>query len=165
MPVFPVLHYLPEFAPTHVHWLSDAIQPPHFLSPPFSCLQSFPASGSFPMSQLFTSGSQSIGASASVLPVNIQGWFSLGLTDFISLLSKGLSSVLSSTTIWKHQFFSAQTSDPTLMCLWLISLSALTGELLQKEIAQGMSSVWISHLAAFDNNNILLFEIVFFLGF
>ena len=79
---------------------------------PFSSyLQCFPASGSLPMSQLFTSGSQSIGASASVLPVNIQGWFSLGLTDLISLLSKGLSSVFSSTTIWKHQFFSAQTSD------------------------------------------------------
>ena len=56
-------------------------------------------------------------------------------------------------------------SDPTLMWLWLISLSALTGELLQKVIAQGMSSVWISHLAAFDNNSILLFEIFFFLGF
>ena len=57
---FPVLHYLPEFAPTYVHWLSDAIQPPHFLSPPFSCLQSFPASGSFPISQLLASGSQSL---------------------------------------------------------------------------------------------------------
>ena len=63
---------------------------------PFSsCTQSFPASGSFPMSQLFTSGSQSIGASASVLPVNIQGWFPLGLTGLISLLSKGLSRVFS----------------------------------------------------------------------
>ena len=64
---------------------------------PFSsCPQSFPASGSFPVSQLFTSGGQSIGASASasVLPVNIQGWFSLGLTNLISLLSKGLSRVL-----------------------------------------------------------------------
>ena len=70
----------------------------------------FPASESFPMSQLFTSGGQSIGASASasVLPVNIQGWFPLGLTGLISLLSKGLSKVFSSTTIWKHQFFSSQ---------------------------------------------------------
>ena len=59
---------------------------------PFSsCLQSFPASGSFPLSQLFTSGGQSIGASSSDLPINIQGWFPLGLTGFISLLSKGLS--------------------------------------------------------------------------
>ena len=80
--------------------------------------QSFPASGSFPMSQLFTSGGQSIGASASasVLPVNIQRWFPLGLTDLIFLLSKGLSRVFSSTTIWKHQFFLALSLpyDPTL---------------------------------------------------
>ena len=79
----------------------------------FSCLQSFPASGSFLMNQLFTSGSQSIGASASVLPVNIQGWFSLGLTGFISLQSKGLSRVFSNTTIQKHQFISAQPSLPS----------------------------------------------------
>ena len=75
---------------------------------PFSsCLQSFPASGSFPMSRLFISGGQSIGASASapVLPVNIQGWFPLGWTGLISLLSRGLSRVFYSTTIWKHQFF------------------------------------------------------------
>ena len=65
---------------------------------PFSsCLQSFPASGSFPTSWLFTSGGQSIGASTSVLPVNIQGWFPLGLTGLISLLSKGLSTVFSNT--------------------------------------------------------------------
>ena len=69
---------------------------------PFSsCLQFFPASGSFPMSRLFTSGGQSIraSASASVLPMNIQGWFSLGFTDFISLPSKGLSRVFSSTRV------------------------------------------------------------------
>ena len=75
---------------------------------PFSsCLQSFPASGSFLMSQLFTSGGQSIraSASASVLPMNIQDWFSLGLTGLISLLFKGLSGVFS--TVWKHQFFGA----------------------------------------------------------
>ena len=78
---------------------------------PFSShLQSFPASGSFPMSQFFTSGGQSIGASAltSVLPMNIQGWFPLGLTDLISLLSKGLSRVFFITTVQKHQFFGAQ---------------------------------------------------------
>ena len=71
------------------------------------CLQSFPASGSFPISQFFTSGGQSIGASASapVLPINIQGWFPLGLTCLISLQSKELSRVFSSTTVWKHQFF------------------------------------------------------------
>ena len=72
-----------------------------------SCLQSFPASGSFPVSRLFTSSGQSIGASASasVLPMNIQSRFPLGLTGLISLLSKGLSRVFSSTTVQKHQFF------------------------------------------------------------
>ena len=80
--------------------------------PFFSYLQPFPASGSFLMSQLFASGCQSIGAlaSASVLPMNIQDWFPLGLTGLISLLSKGLSGVFSSTTVWRHQFFSAQLS-------------------------------------------------------
>ena len=80
---------------------------------PFSSwLQCFPASGSFPISQLFASGGQSIGASASasVLPVDIQSWFPLGLTGLITLLSKGLSRVLSSITVWKHQFFGPQPS-------------------------------------------------------
>ena len=74
------------------------------------CLQALPASGSFPMSWLFSSGGQSIGAStsASALPKNIQGWFPSGLTGLISLLSKGFSRVFSSTKIWKHQFFSPQ---------------------------------------------------------
>ena len=78
---------------------------------PFSsCLQSFPVSGSFPKSQLFASGVRSIEASflASVLPMNSQGWFPLGLTGLISLLTKGLSGVFSSTTVWRHQFLSAQ---------------------------------------------------------
>ena len=80
------------------------------LIPFFSCPQSFPTSGSFPISRLFASGSQSIGASASVsvLPMNIQGWFPLGLTDLISLQSKGLSRVFSNITVQKHQLFSTQ---------------------------------------------------------
>ena len=74
---------------------------------PFSChLQSLPASGSFQMSWLFTLGDHSIRASASVLPMNIQGWFPLGFIDLISLKSKGLSRVFSNTMVWKHQFFS-----------------------------------------------------------
>ena len=174
-PGFPVLHHFLELAQTHVHWVSDAIQPSHPLSPsssclpirfrsvqfnrlvvsnslrlhglqhvkipcpsptpgacsnshplsqwchptisssviPFSsCLQSFPASGSFPMSQFFTWGGQSTGASASasVLPVNTQDWSPLGWTGWISLQSKGLSRVFSNTTVQKHQFFSAQLS-------------------------------------------------------
>ena len=79
---------------------------------PFSCPQSFPASGSFQMSQFFTSGGQSIGVSTStsVLPLNTQDWFPLGWTVWISLKSKGLSRVFSNTTFQKHQFFSAQLS-------------------------------------------------------
>ena len=80
---------------------------------PFSsCPQSFPASGSFLMSQLFASGGQSIGVSAStsVLPVNTQDWSALGWTGWISLQSKGLSRVFSNTTVQKHQFFSTQLS-------------------------------------------------------
>ena len=74
------------------------------------CLQSFPASGSFPVSQLFASGGQSIGdsVSASVLPMDIQDWFPLGLTSLISLQSKGLSRVFLNTTVQKYQFFGAQ---------------------------------------------------------
>ena len=77
-----------------------------------SCLQYFPASRSFPMSQFFTSGGQSVGvsASASVLPMNIQDWFPLGWTGWISLQSKGLSRVFSNTTVQQHQFFSTQLS-------------------------------------------------------
>ena len=81
---------------------------PILCCPLSSCLQSFPATGSFLMSRLFASGGQSTGASASVLPMTIQGWFPLELTGLISLLSKGLSRVFSSTTIWKHQSFSTQ---------------------------------------------------------
>ena len=85
---------------------------------PFSCPQSFPASGSFPMSWLFASSGQSIGASASlsVLPMNIQGWCPLGSTALISLLTKGLSRVFSNTTVQEHQFLGAQLSlyGPTL---------------------------------------------------
>ena len=81
---------------------------------PFSsCLQSFQVSGSFPMSQLFSSGGQSSGvsASATALSMNIQGWFPLGLTGWISLKSRGLSRVFSNTTVWKHHFFGTQSSS------------------------------------------------------
>ena len=91
-------------------WCPPAIS--SFVIPFSSCPQCFPASGSFQMSQLFTSGGQSIGvsASASVLPLNTQDWSPLGWTGWISLQSKGLSRVFSNTTVQKHQFFSAQLS-------------------------------------------------------
>ena len=93
----------------------ESVIPSTISSPvvPFSsCLQTFPASGSFPMSQFFTSGGQSIGvsASASVLPVNIQDWFPLGWTGLISLQPKGFSRAFSNTTVQKRQFFSTQLS-------------------------------------------------------
>ena len=112
-PGFPVHHKLPELAQTHVHQVSDVIQPSHPVIPFSSCFQSFPAAGSFQMSQLFTSGGQTIGvsASASVLPMNIQDRFPLGWTGWTSLHSKGLSRVSSNTIVQKHQFFSAQLSS------------------------------------------------------
>ena len=108
-PGFLVLQLL-ELAQTHVHWVHDTIQSSHPVTCFSSCLQSFPASGFPPMGWLFASGRQSIGALAWVLPMNIQSWFPLGLTGLISLQSKGLSRVFSSTTVWKHQFFGAQPS-------------------------------------------------------
>ena len=89
-----------------------------------SCLQAFLASGSFPVSWLFASGGQSIGASASapVLPMNIQGWYPLGLAGLISLQTKGLSRVFSSPPVWRHQFFSAQSFllFSSYICTWLL---------------------------------------------
>ena len=103
LPGFSVLHYLPDFAQTHILWVSDAIQPSCPLWSP-----SPPALNLFQHQGLFTSGGQSIEASASVFPMNIQGWFPLVLTGLISLQSEGLSRVFSSTIIQKHKFFGAQ---------------------------------------------------------
>ena len=88
---------------------------------PFSFLQSFPASGSFQISEIFASGGHSIGASASesVLPINIQGWFPLGWTGLISLLSKGLSRVFSNTTVQKHQFQHSAFFMDQLICMYV----------------------------------------------
>ena len=112
-PGLPVYHQLPEFTHTHVHWVGDAIQPPHPLSwpsPPVLNLSQH--QGFFQMHQLFASGGQSVGvsASASALPINTQDWSPLGWTGWISLQSKGLSRVFSNTTVQKHQFFGAQLS-------------------------------------------------------
>ena len=137
-PGLPVHHQLSEL--THTHAVSQWCHP--FISSSVasfsSCPQSFPVSGSFQMSKLFASGGQSIGAlaSASVLPVNIRGWFPLGLTRLIFLQSKGLSRVFSSTTVWKHQFFSAQPS------LWSNShLSITIGKIIALAIWTFISKV------------------------
>ena len=104
----------------------ESMMPPTHLTPFSSGLQSSLVSGPSPVSQ-FASGSQSIGASASasILPMNIQNWFSLGLTGLISLLSKGLSRIFSSITIWKHQFFGAQLSlwSNSHICTWPLEKS------------------------------------------
>ena len=114
MPGSFILHYLLEFAQIHVHWIGYAIQPSHPLSSPSpSALKSFPASGSFPMRQLFTSGGQSIGVSvsASVLPVNIQGWFALGLSVQYSSIQFSRSVV--SDSLWPHGLQHARPPCPS----------------------------------------------------
>ena len=111
MPGFAVHHQPPELAQTHAHWVSDAIQTSlSQLTPSPPSFNLSQHQGFFPMSWLFPSGGQSIGVSAlaSVLPMNIHGWFPLGLTGLIFLLSKGPSRVFCSSTVWKYQFFSAQ---------------------------------------------------------
>ena len=116
---------------------------------PFSsCPQSFPASGYFQMSQLFTWGGQSIGdsASASVLPMNTQGW-SLGWTGWISLQSKGLSRVFSSTTVQKHQFFSTQP-------FFLVQFTSMAGTILHQLSHQGSPQMWeLDHKEGFALKN------------
>ena len=119
---FPVLHCLPGFAQTHVHWVVDTIQPSHPLLPSFPmAFNLFQHQGLFQW--VFASCGQSIGASASelVLPMNVQSWFPLGLTGLISLQSMGLSRVSSSTIVRKHQFFGAQLSlsSNSHICTWL----------------------------------------------
>ena len=119
-PSFPVHHQLPELVPTHVYRVGDVIHILDVIHPTISYsavlfsshLQSFPASGSFPMSQFLASSGQSIGVSAStsIHPMNTQYCFPLGWTSWNSLQSKGLSGVFSNSTVLKHQFFSGQLS-------------------------------------------------------
>jgi len=116
IPSFPVLHCLLEFVQTHVHWVSVAIQPSHLLLPLSPALSLSQHQNLLRWVGSFASGGQSFGASASasVLPMNIQCWFPLGLTGLI-LLPRELSSIFSSTTIQKHQFFSSLLYGPTLI--------------------------------------------------
>ena len=132
-PGFPVLHYLPEFAQIHVHWCYLTISSS---AAPFSfCLQSFPASGSFPVSQLFVSGGQiiAVSASASVLPMNTQGWFSLGLTGWSPCRLRdpqesSLASQFESINSLCLAFFMVQLSHPYMttgktkaLIIWIVS--------------------------------------------
>ena len=105
------LHYHLELVQTHVHWVNDAIRISHPLLSPSALAISFPQDPGFQwIDSLHQWSSIGASASASVLPMNIQGWFPLGLTALISLLSKGLLRLFFSTTIWKHQFFGPQPS-------------------------------------------------------
>ena len=104
----PTLGVYPNSCPSN-RWCHPAISVS--VVPFSSCPQCLPTTGSFPMSQLFTSGGQSIGISASVLPMNTQDWSPLDWTGYISLQSKGLSRVFSNTTVQKHQFFCVQLSS------------------------------------------------------
>ena len=125
-PGLSVPHHLLKFAQVHVHWIGDTIQPFYPVTHFSSCPQSFPVPQLFPMSWLFSSGGQIIGASASasasVFPMSIQGWFHLRLTGLIFLLSKGLSRVFSSTGIQRHQIFGTQPSlwSNSHICTWLL---------------------------------------------
>ena len=129
MPDFPVLHYLSEFAQTHVCWVSDAIQSSHPLSSPFSsCPQSCPASGSFPVSRLFASRGQSIGASASILPMNIQDWFPLEFTgDRVDLLvvQGTLQSLLQHHSLKASVLWCSTLSSNSYMRTWLLEKTQL----------------------------------------
>ena len=134
MPGLPVHHQLPELTQPHVHQVGDAVQTFHPVIPFSSCPQSFPTSGSFPMSQYFSSGGQSIGASASasVLPLNIQDRPPLGLTGLIFLQSKGFSKVFSNNTVLKASvlqcsaFFMVHLSQPSMTTRKTIVLTRWT---------------------------------------
>ena len=133
-PGFPVHHQLPDLTQAHVHWVGDAIQPSHPLFSPSPPALIFPSIRSFPMSQFFESGGQSIRASgsASVLPINIQDWFPLWLTGLISLQPKGLLRSLlqhhsSKALILQHSaFFMAQHSHPYMTTGKAIALTRWT---------------------------------------
>ena len=110
-PGLPVLYHLPEFAQVHVHWIGDAIQPSYPLSSPSP--PAFNLSQHQGLSQWVSFSHQVakvLELQHQVLPMRIQGWFPLGCTSLVSLQSQGLSRVLSSTTVWKHQFFGTQPS-------------------------------------------------------
>ena len=126
-----VLHYLPEFAQTHVHWVGDAIPPSHpLLPPPPPALNLSQYQSLFQWVGLSHHDGLSIraSASASVLPMNIQRWFPLGSTGLFSLQSKRLSTVFSSTTVQKYQFFSTQPAlwSNSHICTGLLENIALT---------------------------------------
>ena len=147
-PGFSVLHYhtvCSNLCPSS-WWCHQTIS--SSVTPFSSCLQAFPASRSFPMSQLFAAGGQSIGASASARPVNIQGWLPLGLAGFIFLLSKGLSRVFNST-IWKHQFFGTQSSSSKIQLSHPYMTTGKTIALTIRTVVSQVMSLFFNMLSRF----------------
>ena len=148
-PGFPVL-YLPEFAQTHVYWVSDAIQPSHPLSPPFPPVLSLSQrQGLFQKINCSYQVAKVLELQLSISPpMNIQGWFPLGLTDLISFLSKGLSRVFSSTTIQKNQFSSTQLSlwSNFHIYMWLLKKQQ---QQQQKILFTHMDLCWQRDISAF----------------
>ena len=147
-PDLSVPHHLPKFVQVHVHCISDAIQPPHPQMPSSTALNLSQHQG-LPMSQLFTSDDQNteVSASASVLLTSFQGWFPLRLTGLISLLSKGLSEVFSSTRVWRHQrftFFTAQLSQPYMITGKTIALTIMD-LCKQSNVSAFQHTVWVCH--------------------
>ena len=128
MPGFPVVHYLPGFSQTHVHWTGDSIQPSHSLLLPSPALNFSQHQGLFQWVSFLHQVAKVLELQLQY-PMNIQGWFLLGLTGWISLLSKGLSRVFFSTTVWRHQFFGTQPFllSSSHICMWLLKkTTALT---------------------------------------
>ena len=125
-PGFPVPHHLPVLTQTHVHWVGDAIS--SFVAPVLLLPSIFTSVRSFLMSWLFTSGGQRIGASTSASVISNEYWFPLELSSLTFLLSKGLPEVFSSTTVWKHQCFGAQSLMVHLSHSYMITvkITALT---------------------------------------
>ena len=144
-PGLPVHHQHPKFTQTHVHWVESVMPSNHLIlcCPLLLSPLTFPSISSFPMSQFFASGGQSIGvsASASVPPMNIQDWFPLGWTGWIFLKSKELSRVFSNTTFQKHQFFSTQPS--------LYSNSHIHTSLMKNHTFDYTNLCWQSNVSAF----------------
>ena len=141
------------FNETHLHWVSDAVQPSHPLLPCLFQPPVLPSARVFSVSQVFAASGQSIGASAlaSVFPVNIQGWFPLGLTGLITLQSKGLSRVFSSTTIQEHQLFGAQTSlwSSSHICITTRKTMALTIQIFVSKLMSLLFNTLFRFLIAF----------------
>ena len=158
MPGFPVVHYLPGFSQTHVHWIGDSIQPSHSLLLPSPVLNFSQHQGLFQWVSFLHQVAKVLELQLQY-PMNIQGWFPLGLTGWISLLSKGLSIVFSSTTVWRHQFFGTQTFllSSSHICMWLLKkTTALTIRTFVSKVMSLLFNMMSTFVTAFLLRNSVL---------